>query len=103
MKNILVYALSALLLASCLPQGVQIPQSPLLSTLERKSGLIAYMGADGNMYVSDQGGGHLKQLTKDAVIPKNQGDPILYYEFPTWSRDGGQLAFMGLQSTGPQT
>ena len=103
MKKILVYALSALLLASCLPQGVQIPQSPLLSTLERKSGLIAYMGSDGNMYVSDQGGGHLKQLTKDAVIPKNQGDPILYYEFPTWSRNGGQLAFMGLQSAGPQT
>ena len=103
MKKILVYALSALLLASCLPNGVQIPQSPLLSTLERKSGLIAYIGSDGNMYVSDQGGGHLKQLTKDAVIPKNQGDPLLYYEFPTWSRDGGQLAFMGLKSTGTQT
>src|SRR5574339_570625 len=82
---------------------MQIPQSPLLSTLERKSGLIAYIGADGNTYISDQGGGHLKQLTKDAVIPKSQGDPIFYYEYPTWSRDGNQLAFIGLKSDGSQT
>lgn len=103
MKKLLVYALSALLLASCLPKDVQIPQSPLLSTLERKSGLIAYLGSDGNMYVSDQGGGQLKQLTKDAVIPKSQGDPLFYYQYPTWSRDGNQLAFIGLKSDGTQT
>src|SRR4026208_588320 len=103
MKKLLLFALSALLLASCLPKDVQIPQSPLLSTLERKSGLIAYLGADGNMYVSDQGGGHLKQLTKDAVIPQSQGDPLFYYQYPTWSRDGNQLAFIGLKSDGSQT
>jgi TolB protein len=103
MKKLLVYALSALLLASCLPKDVQIPQSPLLSTLERKSGLIAYLGSDGNMYVSDQGGGHPKQLTKDAVIPQSQGDPLSYYQYPTWSRDGNQLAFIGLKSDGSQT
>jgi Tol biopolymer transport system component len=103
MKKLLVFALSALLLASCLPKDMQIPQSPLLSTLERKSGLIAYLGSDGNMYVSDQGGGHLKQLTKDAVLPQNQGDPLFYYQYPTWSRDGNQLAFIGLKSDGPQT
>lgn len=103
MKKLLVYALSALLLASCLPQDVQVPQSPLLSTLERKSGLIAYLGADGNIYVSDQGGGHLKQLTKDAVIPQSQGDPVFYYQYPTWSRDGNRLAFIGLKSDGSQT
>ena len=103
MKKLLVYTLSALLLASCLPKDVQIPQSPLLSTLERKSGLIAYLGSDGNMYVSDQGGGHPKQLTKDAVIPQSQGDPLFYYQYPTWSRDGNQLAFIGLKSDGSQT
>lgn len=99
----LVYALSALLIASCLPRDMQVPQSPLLSTLERKSGLIAYLGADGNMYVSDQAGKNLVQLTKDAVIPENQGDPILYYQHPTWSRDGSQLAFVGLSADGEQT
>src|SRR5690349_9343324 len=105
MKKLLVSlsVLCMLLLASCLPQNVQIPQSPLLSTLERKAGLISYIGTDGNMYIVDQGGGHLKQLTKDAVIPKSQTDPILYYEFPTWSPDGSQLAFIGLKSDGSQT
>lgn len=103
MKKLLVFTLSALLIASCLPRDMQVPQSPLLSTLERKAGLIAYVGADGNMYVSDQGGGHLKQLTEDAVIPENQGEPVLYYEYPTWSRDGSQLAFVGISADGDQT
>src|SRR5215211_6967080 len=103
MKKLLVFTLSALLIASCLPRDMQVPQSPLLSALERKAGLIAYVGADGNMYVSDQGGGHLKQLTEDAVIPENQGEPVLYYQYPTWSRDGGQLAFVGVSAEGDQT
>lgn len=103
MKKIFIFTLSALLIASCLPRDMQVPQSPLLSTLERKSGLIAYLGADGNMYVSDQAGGNLMQLTDDAVIPQNQGDPILYYQYPTWSHDGSQLAFIGLRADGEKT
>lgn len=103
MKKFIVFALSAVLIASCLPRDMQVPQSPLLSTLERKSGLIAYLGADGNMYVSDQAGGNLVQLTDDAVIPESQGDPILYYQYPTWSRDGSQLAFIGLSAEEGQT
>src|SRR5215210_1505024 len=102
MKKIFLFTLSALLIVSCLPRDMQVPQSPLLSTLERKSGLISYIGADGNMYVSDQGGGHRKQLTDDALIPETQGGPILYYQFPTWSRDGSWLAFMGVSSNGEQ-
>jgi Tol biopolymer transport system component len=102
MKKVFVFALTALLLASCLPQNVQVPQSPLLSVLERKSGLIAYIGTDANMYVVDQSGRNPTQLTKDAVLPKNQTDPFLVYEFPTWSRDGSQLAFVGLKSDGIQ-
>ena len=103
MKKILILTLSALFLAACLPRDMQVPQSPLLPTLERKSGLIAYLGIDGNMYVSDQAGGNLKQLTEDAVIPESQGGPVAYYQYPTWSRDGSQLAFMGISSDGEQT
>lgn len=103
MKKILTFIVSAVLIASCLPRDMQVPQSPLLSTLERKSGLISYIGADGNMYVSDQGGGNLKQLTEDALLPENQGDPILYYQYPTWSKDGSQLAFMGISADTEQT
>src|SRR5690349_15445093 len=102
MKKILTFIASALLIASCLPKDMQVPQSPLLSTLERKSGLISYIGTDGNMYVADQAGGNLKQLTEDALIPENQGDPVLYYQFPTWSRDGSQLAFMGISADSEQ-
>jgi TolB protein len=102
MKKILTFIVSALLIASCLPRDMQVPQSPLLSTLERKSGLISYIGIDGNMYVSDQGGGNLKQLTEDAIIPENQGDPVLYYQYPTWSRDGSQLAFMSISADSEQ-
>src|SRR5215213_10417533 len=102
MKKLFLFMLSALLIASCLPRDMQVPQSPLLSTLERKSGLIAYLGTDGNMYVTDQGGGNLKQLTKDALIPETQGGPVLYYQYPTWSRDGSQLAFTGIRSSGEQ-
>ena len=103
MKRLLTFIVNAFLVASCLPRDMQVPQSPLLSTLERKAGLISYIGLDGNMYVSDQGGGHLKQLTKDAVIPETQGDPILYYQYPTWSRDSSQLAFAGISADGEQT
>lgn len=102
MKKIFTFIVSGLLLAACLPKDMQVPQSPLLSTLERKAGLISYIGTDGNMYVSDQAGGRLKQLTEDAVIPETQGAPLLYYQYPTWSRDGSQLAFMGLSTDGQQ-
>ena len=94
MKKLITFTLVSFLIASCLPRDVQIPQSPLLSTLERKSGLIAYVGADGNMFVSDQGGGNLKQLTNDAKLPASQSDPYSLYQYPTWSKDGSQLAFV---------
>jgi TolB protein len=100
MKKIIPFVLLAFAISSCLPQDMRVPQSPLLSTLERKSGLIAYVGLDGNMYVSDQGGGKLQQLTDDAVIPQNQGDPVHFYQYPTWARDGNQVAFSGLNVQG---
>lgn len=102
MKKVFVFIVSTLLVTACLPRDMQVPQSPLLSALERKSGLIAYIGSDGNMYVSDQAGGSLTQLTDDALIPENQGEPLLYYQYPTWSRDGSQVAFVGLRSDGEQ-
>ncbi len=104
MKKILAtFSLSILFLASCLPQDVQLPQSPLLSTLERKSGLIAYIGLDGNIHVSDQGGGNSLSLTNDAQVPESQLSPFRIYQTPTWSPDGKQLAFVGLSGDGAET
>lgn len=99
MKKTIIFTLIALFIASCMPQNGRIPQSPLLSTLERKSGLIAYLGADGNMYVSDQAGGKQKQLTDNATDPLNPPAEFSTYQLPTWSMSGNQLAFMGLSGT----
>lgn len=76
--------------------GFQLPQSPLLSALERKSGLIAYSGTDGNIYIVDQGGKNPTQITTDAKL--QQGD-FHYYEFPTWSPDSAQIAYYGIEGT----
>jgi Tol biopolymer transport system component len=101
MKKIIFLSLLALIISACLPQNVQVPQSPLLSKLERKSGLIAYIGADGNMYLSDQGGVKVTKLTDDAVISatNSQSGELNIYQFPTWSSDGNQLAFVGTNGT----
>jgi len=107
MKKILSYALVftliALIISSCLPQDVQVPQSPLLSTLERKAGLIAYIGIDGNIYIADQGGGNISQLTADAVITASETGEFNFYQLPTWSLDGNQLAFVGTSGTSANT
>jgi len=103
MKKIILFTLVALLLSSCLPQDTQVPQSPLLPFLERKSGLIAYIGMDGNMFISDQGGGKLQQLTDDAQISQDQTDPFRYYQFPAWSKDANQIAYVGLSIEGDVT
>ncbi len=100
MKKLISFLVTALFLSSCLPQNMQVPQSPLLPFLERKSGLIAYIGGDGNIYTMDQAGGHKIAYTTDAVLPKNTTDPFHYYVYPTLSSDGNSLGFVGL--TGAQ-
>ena len=99
MKKILFLTLVVVLLSACMPQNGRIPQSPLLSTLERKAGLIAYIGVDGNIYVSDQAGGKKAQLTDDATDPTQQPSEFSTYQLPAWSLDGSQLAFMSMSGT----
>ena len=100
MKKTIPFLLVALLITACLPQDVQVPQSPLLPVLERKSGLIGYIGIDGNIYISDQGGRNPTAVTKDAAPPDNQSGAFHLYQYPTWSRDGSQLAFVGVSVEG---
>ncbi len=103
MKKLPLLLLTALMLSSCLPRNVQVPQSPLLPLLERKSGLIAYIGADWNIYTSDQAGKHLTAYTNDAVIPTDASQPYHYYVYPTWSPDSGSLGFVGVSGKGNTT
>lgn len=84
---------SSMVLALFLSACGQLPQDPLLRQLERKSGLIVYVGADGNIYTIDQGGGSKQAITTDASMA---GDRFELYRFPTWSRDGQQIAFAKL-------
>ncbi len=92
----LAVLVGAVLLSACLPKGMRVPQSPLLSALERKSGLIAYVGTDGNIYTIDQGGGNQNALTDDAIT---EGDELLAYLFPTWAPDGRRVAFVGYKGS----
>lgn len=90
---------AALLLTACLPEGVRLPQNELLAALEIKSGLIAYIGDDGNLYLTDQAGGNTKQITTDALFG-NSGYRI--YTIPTWAPDGKTLAFSMLEADASQ-
>ena len=84
-------ALAAALLVSCSMRGAQMQQSSLLERFGRKSGLIAFIGLDGNIATIDQTGGRLTQLTTDA----GSRDGIRrWYGAPTWSARGNRLALI---------
>lgn len=103
MKKLSLFLLSAVLLASCLPGDMQVPQSPLLPFFERKAGLIAYIGVDWNIYTSDQSGRNLIAHTDDAVIPEAATDAFRYYANLAWSPDSNRLGFVGIGGQGNQT
>ncbi len=83
-----------LAVTACGPQGMHMPESPLLSALERKSGLIAYVGVDGNIYTINQAGGDKASITQDATLQSEDDGIRLSYFLPTWSPDAKQLAFI---------
>jgi Tol biopolymer transport system component len=85
-----------ILVAACIPDGVRIPESPLLRQLERKTGLIVYVGTDFNIYTIDQAGENQVALTSDADVPPT-GGRVLLYQFPSWSPDSERLAFVGIE------
>lgn len=85
--------LFALLLSSCAERGIQLPESQFLRALESKSGLIAYLGMDGNLYTIDQSGSEQQQITDDVA-----GLPLelaFNYRLFSWSPDGNRLAYTG--------
>lgn len=88
--------LIAILLSACGAQGIDVPQSPVLKILEPKSGLIAYIGNDGNVYITDQAANKVTQITED-LTAETQG--TIAYRLPSWSRAGDQLAFVRLEQT----
>ena len=94
--------LALLVLAGCdriksaSERSFTIPQSRLLGSLEQKSGLIAYIGTDGNIFTMNQAGQNIFQVTKDA---ENKDGNLRYYGHVTWARDGSQIAFVSYSGT----
>lgn len=70
----------------------------MLRVLERKSGLIVYIGLDGNIYTIDQSGARQNKITDDAVISTETDGDNLIYQFPSWS-PGRRLAFVRISGT----
>jgi len=98
-RGVWLLALSVFLVAcGGLPDGVQLPESPLLRVLERKSGLIAYIGADGNIYTIDQGGSNQQAITNDAN-PTGEGQQFRLYQHLSWAPDSRRLAFVELTAS----
>ncbi|MDX1438216.1 MAG: hypothetical protein R3335_15515, partial [Anaerolineales bacterium] len=100
-KSSLIFPLLALVLSACIPDGIQVPESSLLRYLERKSGLIAFMGADGNIYTIDQAGNNIHAITDDAIFPGGP-EELRYYQFISWSPDSDQLGYVSISTEGGQ-
>jgi Tol biopolymer transport system component len=74
----------------------RMEQNPMMANIEKKSGTIVYVGADGNIYTMDQAGGKHKQITDDASFGSQDNPTVRLYQAPTWSNDGSQLAYVGV-------
>jgi TolB protein len=86
-----------LIATACLPTEEDFrAQSPLLGALESKSGLITYVGVDGNIYTINQAGGNEEAVTTDASDTRT-------YSLPAWSHDSEKLAFFAISNTEEDT
>lgn len=83
-----------LLLGSSLACSFITTRFPALSVVGRglsSSGLIAYVGSDGNIYSTDRDGSQVRQITHRTE------DSSLIYQYPTWAPDGSRLSFSSLE------
>jgi hypothetical protein len=100
--------LSCWLITSCAPQAVPVeihnnPTSTPNSEYQRQegatlvSGSIAYIGVDGNIYLSQAGDSNPQKVTDDARTAVGSDQALILYSEPTWSPVGGQLAYIRTQ------
>ncbi|MEM8859005.1 MAG: hypothetical protein AAGD96_11830 [Chloroflexota bacterium] len=79
------------------PEGELLEESDFAISIGARSGLITYLGNDGNVYVTDQAGSFQNAITTDANAtsfePLSSAPEIKYYLLPTWSTSGRQLAY----------
>jgi Tol biopolymer transport system component len=60
------------------------------------NGLIAYISTDSNIYLMDEYAGSQVSITQDAQ-PQLAENYFRIYQYPTWSHDGRNLAFVSFE------
>jgi TolB protein len=85
-----------------LPNDI-LGRSPFGEASSGQSGLIAYIGNDGNIYTADRGGDNRRAITEDAQFSPDSEEGVRFYQAPTWSPDGKRLAFIGTDRHGGRT
>ena len=98
----LLLLLAIVLLTACGERRPQLQTSPLLQSLQRKTGRIGFIGPDGNIYSIDQGGGGQTPVTADAGSNRAARTAVAYLQ-PTWAPDGRRMAFARTAVTGQRT
>jgi TolB protein len=58
------------------------------------NGAIAYIGAEGDIYLVQEIGAPPNNLTADANISPESDEDLIFYREPTWSPNGSELAFV---------
>lgn len=90
-RGVLLAVLS-LTLAACGQSGAA-PATSGSASAEPPPGLIVTIGEDSNVLVVHPDGSGQIAITDDARLPDSAADPFRTYFLPTWSRDGGVLAY----------
>lgn len=83
-------SLSCMLVTQAIPRALSGGAAP---------GLIAYLGADGNIYTVDRAGQRTVAITGDANLDPRDNETGRVYQYPTWAPDGRRLAFVGLSAS----
>jgi Tol biopolymer transport system component len=77
------------------PAETEAPTSNPPAEDDHPSGLIAYIGEDGNLWLVERASGERRQLTQDAIGWQETGDGgLIEYWSPRWSSDGKWLAYL---------
>ena len=81
-----------------IPKDERLTESDFAILIGRKSGLITYLGPNGNIFTTNQAGRSTTSITTDANLDKvddlNTAVEAIYYLLPTWSTSGRKLAFV---------